>query len=104
MNKNNWLLPWTTFLAELIGTALLVLVGLSIVILDFGQGSPIVHLLPSAGLRRLITGFLFGSTGHWEKRAEHISIRLSHSVSGYWANYEAAMRWAMCWHSYWELS
>lgn len=49
--------------AELIGTALLVLVGLSIVILDFGQGSPLVQLLPDAGTRRLITGFLFGTTG-----------------------------------------
>ncbi|HUW50869.1 MAG TPA: aquaporin [Sulfuricella sp.] len=51
------------FGAELIGTALLVAVGLSIVILDFGQGSPVVRLLPSAGWRRLITGFLFGTTG-----------------------------------------
>ncbi len=42
---------------------MLVGVGLSIVILDFGQGSPVVHWLPDAGLRRAITGFLFGSTG-----------------------------------------
>ncbi len=51
------------FGAELAGTAILVAVGLSIVILDFGQGSPVVQLLPSAGWRRLITGFLFGTTG-----------------------------------------
>lgn len=63
MSTNKQPLPWTLFLSELIGTALLVFVGLSIVILDFGQGSPIVRLLPNAGLRRLITGFLFGSTG-----------------------------------------
>ena len=43
--------------------ALLISVGLSIVILDFGQGSPVVRLLPDEGLRRLMTGFLFGSTG-----------------------------------------
>ncbi len=49
--------------AELAGTALLVAVGLSIVILDFGHGSPLVRLLPDAGWRRLITGFLFGTTG-----------------------------------------
>ncbi|BAP88226.1 major intrinsic protein [Burkholderiales bacterium GJ-E10] len=49
--------------AELIGTALLVAGGLSIVILDFGQGSPVARLLPDAGARRLITGFLFGTTG-----------------------------------------
>ena len=47
----------------MIGTALLVAVGLSIVILDFGQESPVVGWLPSAGWRRLVAGFLFGSTG-----------------------------------------
>jgi aquaporin Z len=56
-------IPWTLYLSELVGTALLVGVGLSFVILDFGQGSPMVSLLPDAGLRRAITGFLFGSTG-----------------------------------------
>jgi aquaporin Z len=56
-------LPWAPFLAELAGTALLVLVGLSVVIADFGQGSPVVALLPDAGARRLVTGFLFGATG-----------------------------------------
>ena len=55
--------PWTVFLSEFVGTALLVGVGLSIVILDFGAGSPVVERLPSAGLRRAVTGFLFGSTG-----------------------------------------
>ncbi len=54
---------WTLFLSEFLGTALLVAVGLSIVILDFGTGSPVVALLPDPGLRRLITGFLFGTTG-----------------------------------------
>lgn len=51
------------FGAEFIGTALLVTVGLSIVILGFGQGSPVAQSLPNAGWRRLITGFLFGTTG-----------------------------------------
>lgn len=45
------------------GAALLVGVGLSIVIFDFGLGSPVARLLPSAGARRAVTGFLFGSTG-----------------------------------------
>jgi aquaporin Z len=49
--------------AELVGTALLVAAGVSFVIFDFGQGSPMARLIPSAGLRRLLTGFLFGSTG-----------------------------------------
>jgi aquaporin Z len=56
-------LPWSLFISEMIGTGLLVGVGLSIVIFNFGTGSPAVEVVPSAGLRRLITGFLFGSTG-----------------------------------------
>jgi aquaporin Z len=56
-------IPWQTYLSELIGTALLVAVGLSFVILNFGNGSPVVAWLPDAGLRRAITGFLFGTTG-----------------------------------------
>lgn len=54
---------WQLFLAELMGTGLLLLVALSIVILMFGSGSPMVADIPNIGLRRLITGFLFGSTG-----------------------------------------
>lgn len=56
-------LPWQALAAELVGTALLVLVGLSLVILMFGAGSPVVRAVPDEGLRRLITGFLFGTTG-----------------------------------------
>ena len=55
--------PWQAFAAELIGTALLCLVGLSTCILMFGAGSPIAQVLPSEGVRRLVTGFLFGATG-----------------------------------------
>lgn len=50
-------------LAELVGTALLVMIGLSFVILDFGAGSPVAAALPSAGARRALTGGLFGATG-----------------------------------------
>lgn len=56
-------MPWALFVSELIGTALLVLVGLSLVIFMFGTGTPMPRLDPSEGLRRLITGFLFGTTG-----------------------------------------
>ena len=56
-------IPWLVLRAELVGTAVLVLVGLSLVILMFGEGSPVPGLLPSEGWRRLITGFLFGTTG-----------------------------------------
>lgn len=55
--------PWQKLLSELIGTALLVLVGLSAVTLMFGTGSPLPGFLPDEGIRRLVTGFLFGTTG-----------------------------------------
>ncbi len=49
--------------AELVGTALLVAVGVSLVILAFGSGSPVAAVIPSEGLRRLVTGFGFGVVG-----------------------------------------
>jgi aquaporin Z len=55
--------PWQALLSELVGTALLVLFGLSLVILMFGAGSPVARIVPGEGARRLITGFLFGTTG-----------------------------------------
>ncbi|HUX13216.1 MAG TPA: aquaporin [Spirochaetia bacterium] len=55
--------PWSHIGAEFLGTAILLAVGLSVVILNFGTGSPVVRFLPDAGIRRLVTGFLFGSTG-----------------------------------------
>lgn len=66
MTKNilkGWPIPWQLFVSELIGTAVLLLVGLSVVIFMFGTGTPMAGLIPSEGLRRLITGFLFGTTG-----------------------------------------
>lgn len=55
--------PWPIFRSELLGTALLVLVGLSLVTFMFGAGTPMARIIPSEGVRRLITGFLFGTTG-----------------------------------------
>jgi aquaporin Z len=55
--------PWLLLGSEFLGTALLVGIGLSVVILDFGRGSQVVSLIPGAGWRRLLTGFLFGATG-----------------------------------------
>jgi aquaporin Z len=49
--------------SELVGTALLLIGGLSAVIFMFGQGSPMPRLIPDEGVRRAITGFLFGLTG-----------------------------------------
>ena len=60
---NNQPFPWRLFLCEMSGTAALVLVGLSFVVGMFGTGGPMTQLLPNEGLRRLITGFLFGTTG-----------------------------------------
>jgi aquaporin Z len=54
---------WPLWGAELVGTALLVAVGCSFVVLDFGAGSPVAALLPDAGARRALTGFLFGGVG-----------------------------------------
>ena len=51
------------FLAEFIGTALLLLAGLSFVILNWGEGSIVAQLIPSEPVRRAVTGFLFGCTG-----------------------------------------
>lgn len=51
------------FFSELIGTAILLMVGLSVVIFMFGSGTPMSRLIPDEGIRRLITGFLFGTTG-----------------------------------------
>lgn len=50
-------------LSELIGTALLVGVGLSIVIVDFAPHGPLASLVPSVAARRALTGLLFGATG-----------------------------------------
>ena len=47
------------FISEFLGTALLLLVALSVVILMFGTGSPMAHLVPDIKLRhRLLPGFI----------------------------------------------
>lgn len=55
--------PKAEFFAELAGTALLLMIGLSLVILMFGNGSPIAELIPNVKMRQVITGFMFGGTG-----------------------------------------
>jgi glycerol uptake facilitator-like aquaporin len=49
--------------SEFVGTALLISAGLSVVIIDFSPDSPAVSLIQNEGVRRLMTGFLFGATG-----------------------------------------
>jgi aquaporin Z len=64
MTKNNdQPFPWRLFFDELIGTAILLMVGLSLVILMFGSGSPLTEWIPNIKLRQAMTGFLFGGTG-----------------------------------------
>lgn len=53
---------WPLWLSELVGTAVLVGVGCSVVILDFGAGSPVAAALRGAPARA-VTGFLFGTVG-----------------------------------------
>lgn len=54
---------WPLWGAELAGTALLVGVGCSLVIVNFGASSPVAAILPALALRRALTGFLFGAVG-----------------------------------------
>jgi aquaporin Z len=59
----DWRVRGRLFLSELIGTALLVFGGLSVVIFMFGEGSPMARLVPSETLRTILTAFLFGTIG-----------------------------------------
>ncbi|HMH23321.1 MAG TPA: MIP/aquaporin family protein [Puia sp.] len=51
------------YLSEFIGVFFLVLLGLSIVVLINGDGSPVKGWIPGEGIRRAVTGWLFGTTG-----------------------------------------
>ena len=51
------------YAAELVGTACLIALGLSIVIAFWGKGAPLNDWLLAPGWRRFINGFLFGSIG-----------------------------------------
>ena len=54
---------WKLFMAELVGTGLLLLIGLSSVIMMFGDGNPVERFVPSLEVRRMLNGFLFGCVG-----------------------------------------
>src|ERR1700733_2800059 len=51
------------YASELVGTALLIFLGLSIVIALWGHGGPLSSLPIPADARRLLNGFLFGTVG-----------------------------------------
>ena len=59
----DWRVRWRLFFSELIGTALLVLGGLSVVILMFGDGSPMARLVPNELVRMTLSALLFGTIG-----------------------------------------
>ncbi len=54
---------WPLYASEFVGTALLVGLGCSLVVLNFGDGSPVAALVSGAAERRALTGFLFGTVG-----------------------------------------
>ena len=54
---------WREWAAELAGTTLLMIGGLSAVTMDFGAHSPVAPLLPSHSLRLLLTSALFAGSG-----------------------------------------
>jgi aquaporin Z len=56
-------LPWNQFLSEFVGTAILLLLGMSLVIAMYGASSPIAVVLPDMRQRMIISGFLFGALG-----------------------------------------
>lgn len=47
------------YLAEFAATGLMLLIGLSAISVNFGEGSPVVDWLPNPHLRRLLTGIIF---------------------------------------------
>jgi aquaporin Z len=55
--------PWRKYFAEFLGTAILLLLGLSLVIFMFGEGSPADRIIPVIKVRQAMTGFLFGCVG-----------------------------------------
>ena len=55
--------PLPKYLAEFLGTGLLLLFGLSLVIFMFGDNSPGSQYIPNYKLRQMVTGFLFGCVG-----------------------------------------
>jgi len=63
LDAPDWRVRWRVFFSEVIGTAALVSVGLSVVIVMSGDGSPMGRIVPNERLRMVLTGFLFGCVG-----------------------------------------
>ncbi|PSB03137.1 MIP/aquaporin family protein [Merismopedia glauca] len=56
-------LHWAEYIAEVIGTTLVVFVGLSTAVFNFAEGLPMEQLIPDRGLRLLMTGVVFAGSG-----------------------------------------
>jgi aquaporin Z len=54
---------WAEWAGEFAGTAVLLLVGLSGLFLNFAPGSAVAAVLPSESVRLLLTGLILGATG-----------------------------------------
>ena len=61
--RRDWRVRRRLFFSEMIGTAVLVCGGLSVVIAMSGSGSPMGRIVPNERLRTALTGFLFGCVG-----------------------------------------
>lgn len=55
--------PWNKYFTEFLGTGILLMLGLSIVIFMFGEGSPLAQVIPNEKIRQIMSGFLFGCVG-----------------------------------------
>ena len=62
-SAKDWKVRRRLFVSEVVGTAALVLGGLSVVIVMFGEGSIAGRLVPNTWVRSAVTGFLFGCVG-----------------------------------------
>lgn len=62
-SARDWRVRWRLFFSEVIGTAALLLGGLSVVIVMSADGSPVARMLPNDTVRMAVTGFLFGCVG-----------------------------------------
>ena len=64
-SSNKWWrqLHWYEYIAEFLGTAFMIFIGLSAVTFNFAKGLPMERLIPSQSFRLLITGLIFAASG-----------------------------------------
>jgi len=55
-------LHWNEYLSEMLGTAILLFFGTSVIVMNFGDSSPIKPLISDQNARILLTGLLFAGT------------------------------------------